>query len=92
MKLNNYLSAPKEDLQQTDILMYWEKYDSFPELARFALDIHIIPGSSVASEKDFSAAEYTISKRRSCLHPSLVEKLMFLNRNFKFLSTDVNII
>lgn len=89
VKFNAYLNTPQKDFSE-NVLKFWASYD-FTELSEYALRILAIPGSSVPSEREFSAAEYTINKRRSRLDPTNVEKILFLNRNFNFLPHDIDV-
>ena len=49
-----------------------------PTWASLAFDYLAIMGSSVSSERAFSAAGITISKRRNCLKADIVEALKFM--------------
>lgn len=63
---------------------WWSvNYTRFTDVSRVARQYLSIPASSVASERIFSAAGTVIGTRRSCLHPSNVEKLVFLNQNLR---------
>lgn len=70
----------------TDVILYWKNHE-FEELSEMALQLLIIPASSVSSERDCSSAEYTINKRRTRLLPERVKKILLLNRNLRFLPT-----
>lgn len=83
VKINSYLSDPKQYDYSTNILEFWHSHEC-EELKTLAFEIHVIPGSSVASERDCSAAEYTINKRRARLHSEKIKKILYLNRNLKF--------
>lgn len=88
VKFNEYLNEPRlpfkqNKKEQTDILQYWHDHD-FKELTQLAKGILVIPGSSVRSERNCPPAEYTINKRRARLTPENVKKILYLNRNLKF--------
>lgn len=83
IKLNTYLAEPVVPFD-TDIFVYWEKY-SFEMLQNTAYKFLITPATSTASERTFSAGEYTITKRRNRLHPDKVKELIILNKNFNFI-------
>ncbi|EZA46951.1 Zinc finger BED domain-containing protein, partial [Ooceraea biroi] len=66
------------------IVNWWkEKEDIFPSLSLVAKKILCIPASSAASERNFSAAGFTLNHRRSQLNPDLVDILLFLKSNLK---------
>lgn len=83
VKLNEYLGDCNEYPLSLDVLEYWKEH-KFIELKEIAEEILIIPASSVASERDCSTAEYTINKRRARLKPPKVKKIIYLNKNLKF--------
>lgn len=89
IKFNSYLSKDDEVPMSTNIIQYWKNHE-FKELAEMALKLLIIPASSVASERDCSTAEYTINKRRTRLTPIRVKKILFLNRNLRFVPSPVD--
>lgn len=51
--------------------------ETYPTWASIARDYLAIMGSSVSSERAFSSAGITISKRRNRLKPDIVEALQF---------------
>ena len=55
----------------------------YPTLARIALDILPIPGSSVSCEQLFSRAKQVTTDRRSRIAPDLIEALECLQYNWK---------
>ena len=50
-------------------------------LAKFAIDILVVQGTSVPSEQIFSTAGDVISKKRSRLTGDHVNEIIFLNKN-----------
>ena len=50
---------------------------------RVALDILPVQASSVACERVFSSSKETITMRRNCLSPELMEILQFLKYTFR---------
>ncbi|EIW63229.1 hATC-domain-containing protein, partial [Trametes versicolor FP-101664 SS1] len=74
-ELDRYLADPSLDVDKdADTVLWWSKHvDSFPTLARMALDILPIPASSVASERLFSSAKEVATSRRSRLGSDVFE-------------------
>lgn len=68
----------------TNPLTWWsEQAAMYPTLAQLAKQRLCITGTSVPSERLFSAAGNLITAKRSCLSPKNVDMLLFLNRNLK---------
>ncbi|XP_055524869.1 E3 SUMO-protein ligase ZBED1-like [Wyeomyia smithii] len=82
--LNNYMKEPLLG-EQDDVLAYWTNYKACDPLRDIVLRYLIVPASSVPSERVNSTAGNTITDKRARLSPSLAERLIFLNENFKFL-------
>jgi len=73
-----YYGLPLEDTS-TNIIEWWEaRKETLPTLFNISRFIHSIPATSVSSESAFSSAGNLLSKSRSNLDPSLVNKLVFL--------------
>ena len=69
---------------KTDPLAWWEvKQMLFPSLSCLTVRFLSTPATSVPGERVFSAAGYTVNKQRSSLYPENVDKLIFLNKNYK---------
>jgi hypothetical protein len=84
------------ELQPIDAnpLLWWKGHAAFlPHLARLARLILCIPAESSAVERDFSAAGYFVSDRRSRLKPGMVCDLLLLHGNRDLLpnATDTSI-
>lgn len=79
-ELELYLAEPVKRLNENiDILDYWSKSAArYPQLARLARDILVVPVSSVASESAFSLSKKVITPSRASLKPKTVEALMCL--------------
>lgn len=84
-EISRYMGCeiPDEDKNLT-ILRWWEKNQYiFPRLSILAKKYLSIPASSVPSERVFSLAGQVVSKKRSRMHPSNVDMLIFLNKNME---------
>ncbi|KXS22297.1 hypothetical protein M427DRAFT_169104 [Gonapodya prolifera JEL478] len=55
-----------------DVLEYWRSRTDLPGLQRIARGIMAIPGSSVESERIFSASKEVIGDKRSGLGPVMI--------------------
>lgn len=68
--------------RQDDPLLWWREREAiFPKLQELAKQFLSVPATSVPSERLFSKAGELISHRRSSLKESLVDKILFLNKN-----------
>ena len=82
-ELEEYSERPAA--QSDPPLAWWQKNEHrFPHLAHVACGILGIPATSTPAV--FSMAGLTVTKLRSCLKPSNVDALVFLNINLKSLS------
>ncbi|CAF1043629.1 unnamed protein product [Adineta ricciae] len=60
-------------------LDFWRiNQNDFPLLSRVARQIHSIPASSAAVERQFSGAGLVINERRTSLHPDQVDNILFI--------------
>ena len=65
-------------------LMCWrERAPAYPSLAKVVAHCLVKQGTSVPSERVFSAARYLVSAHRACLDPGHVDMLLFLKTNYK---------
>lgn len=63
-------------------LEWWRKNElKFPTIAHVARRVLSVPATSVPSERIFSAAGLLINKLRNRLSSSLVDNIIFLNKN-----------
>ena len=64
-------------------LQWWRtKSVDFPTLAKLARSYLAIPGSSIPSERAFSAAGLTLTKLRASLEADTADKLLFVNKRY----------
>ncbi|XP_030751768.1 zinc finger BED domain-containing protein 1-like isoform X2 [Sitophilus oryzae] len=82
--VRQYLEIPPVNMA-ADILKYW-KTSPYKYLDTLALKYLCIPATSVPSERVFSQAGIIISTKRSRLKSKNVNKMIFVNKNQKFLS------
>ena len=76
-----YLQS-KPPPRSTNIFEWWKVNEPrYPNIARLAKSMLCIPATSTAAERVFSSAGITVSKRRSCLKPENLDKILFLNKN-----------
>ncbi len=70
-----------QETSQLHILEFWKKNKLFfPRLSQVAQYLLAVPASSAPSERDFSAAGYTLSERRLRLTADAVDSLTFLSK------------
>ena len=71
----------------TNPIDWWRQNEfRFPQLAEVARSVLCVPATSTPSERLFSTAGLTVTKLRNCLKPDNVDALVFLNKNFEYLS------
>lgn len=84
IELNNYLTAPKVNLEANP-LSWWKSHEStFPALKNLAKKFLGIQGTSVPSERVFSTGGNVITKHRASLLPKNAEMQVFLAQNKNF--------
>ena len=80
-EIEMYLQS-KPPPRSTNIFEWWKLNEPrYPNIARLAKSMLCIPATSTAAERIFSSAGITISKKRSCLKPENLDKILFLNKN-----------
>ena len=68
-----FISTNCED-KETDALEFWNaRYNTEPDLARFALDMLAIPMMSAECERVFSSAKHLLTDDRNRLKPDIIE-------------------
>uniref|UniRef100_A0A1X7V9Y7 HAT C-terminal dimerisation domain-containing protein n=1 Tax=Amphimedon queenslandica TaxID=400682 RepID=A0A1X7V9Y7_AMPQE len=78
-----YLNGANEP-RKSNPLLYWKKHkDARPILASLALRYLTCPASTIASERLFSAAGYSLTDSWNHLSPDKLDKLLFLHCNLK---------
>ena len=75
-KVEMYLQS-KSPPSSTDIFKWWKLNEPrYPNIARLAKSMLCIPATSIVAEQIFSSAGITVSKRRSCLKPENIDKIL----------------
>ena len=81
----------KPPSRNVNIFDWWKINEArYPNIAKLAKSMLCVPATSTAAERVFSAAGITVSKRRSCLKPENIDRILFLNKNLPFLSTETS--
>lgn len=81
IEVQRYLTDRHLDRKE-DPLAYWQKnYRVFPHLSKLAQVFLAIPATSASCEQIFSKAGQVTEKRRNCLEPKNLDKILFLNEN-----------
>jgi hypothetical protein len=76
--LSRYLSM-KIDMKHYDfdVLKFWKSNtDELPHLSHVARQIHCIPATSAATERQFSITGLTFTNRRTCLDPEQLDNVL----------------
>ena len=78
------LESTSESVWVMKPLNWWKQYEvTFPKLAPEARRYMYIPATEVASERAFSTACNTVTKRRASLDPGLVDELIFIHNTYE---------
>ncbi len=80
-EVNNFLREQPPSLDTSPLDWWKANATRFPRLSRLAKGYLCIPGTSVPSERVFSAAGLTVNRLRTRLTPEHVNMLIFLNKN-----------
>ncbi|CAM4829953.1 unnamed protein product [Rotaria magnacalcarata] len=60
-------------------LIFWkENQKNLPLLSKLARTVHSIPASTVAVEREFGSGGLVVTERRSSIHPTNVDNVLFL--------------
>ena len=62
-------------------LRWWHFHDTYPNLALLARKYLSVSATSVPCERAFSTAGHIVNRKRGCLLPESVHKLIFLSEN-----------
>lgn len=86
-ELHAYLTSPLEpfpSLPDAAVIKWWKDHSViYPTLARMARDFLAIPGSSTASERQFSSARHIGTDFRNRLSPTMFEAVQMLKGGYK---------
>lgn len=80
-EVDSFLNDPPPFLDFSPTAWWKINQGRFPRLANLARKYLAIPGTSVPSERVFSAAGLTVNRLRTRLTPDHVDMLIFLNKN-----------
>ena len=80
-EVDSFLKDPPPLLDSSPTAWWKVNEGRFPRLAILARKYLAIPGTSVPSERVFSAAGLTVNRLRTRLTPEHVDMLIFLNKN-----------
>ncbi|XP_070404635.1 E3 SUMO-protein ligase ZBED1 [Nothobranchius furzeri] len=80
-EVDSFLKDPPPLLDSSPTTWWKVNEGRFPRLANLARKYLAIPGTSVPSERVFSAAGLTVNRLRTRLTPDHVDLLIFLNKN-----------
>lgn len=85
--VNYLLSKPDKNKpymrDSGNILDFWKENYSFQNLRQLAKKLLVTPIMSTSAERSFSTSGNIITKKRACLAPTTVRKLMFIHDNYK---------
>ena len=82
IELEKYIVEP---VAVRDPLDWWKSNEAkFPRLACLARKYLCIPATEVPSERAFLTAGQIVTKKRASLDPTMVDELVFINRNYIF--------
>ena len=85
-EVDKFISGKELDFSD-DTLSWWNRHgEDYPRLAILAKEVVCVPATSAPSERVFSTSGLIVDKRRSSLHPAMVNILVFLHRNAQILS------
>ncbi|KAI9919407.1 hypothetical protein PsorP6_017528 [Peronosclerospora sorghi] len=78
------LRGKQNEFDNFDVITWWnENSGLFPILANIALKYSSVPKTSVPSERLFSGAGLTVTKKRNRLDSDLVDGLLFLRSTLR---------
>ena len=76
-EIEMYLQS-KPPPRSVNVFEWWKMNEPrYPNVARLAKSMLCIPATSTAAEQVFSLAGITVSKKRSCLKPENIDKIVF---------------
>lgn len=81
LEVDMYRKESRSSLDSNPLEWWGANHTRFPRLASLAERYLCIPGTSVPSERVFSAAGLVVNRLRTRLTPEHVDMLVFLNKN-----------
>ncbi|CAF5033384.1 unnamed protein product, partial [Rotaria sp. Silwood1] len=85
-ELKRYLQSIDSLIDNEDLFDFWRRQKFiYPVLYSIARDILIVPATTTAAERLFSASGNTVSETRTRLSSQKVDKLMFIKKNVAIL-------
>jgi hypothetical protein len=86
-ELEGYLTSLLEpfcSLPDVAVIRWWKDHSIvYPTLARMAQDFLAIPGSSMASECQFSSTQHISTDFQNCLSPTMFEAIQMVKGGYK---------
>lgn len=83
-EIDKYCKERVSITEDFDVIEWWKSNQYYyPQLYKFALQVHSIPSSSVAAEISFSLARSIKSEKRNRLTLQSLDSLMFLHSFYK---------
>lgn len=83
-EINKYCKERVSITEDFEVIDWWKSNQHYyPQLYKFALQVHSIPASSVAAEISFSLARSIRTEKRNRLTPHSLDSLMFLHSFYK---------
>ncbi len=81
VEFDTYLQEVGLGIDDNPLIWWKHNFNRFPYLAQIARQYLAIPATSAPAERIFSAAGLIVSDRRARLKPTIVDQLLFLNKN-----------
>ena len=89
-EVQTYKDLPNLPPSNFDLLQWWrENMNKFPVLHHIAMKVLAVPASSCTSERAFSSAANTFSKKRMALSSENGAMIVFLNQNQELAFEDI---
>lgn len=83
-EVKRYLNHPKLLNEVNELKWWYTQRSNYPRVYLAARDYLAIPGTSTASERQFSSAGLVVTKQRSSMSPRTLEVVMGLKAWFKY--------
>jgi hypothetical protein len=83
-----YLNSDLQLQEGEDLLQFWmQQRENYPQLFELAKNILIIPASNTSVERMFSVSGAIVTEKRTRLTIEKIDKMMFLNKNLRYLKS-----